>query len=725
MNHISALLSPRRLTLAILLALAASLTTHAQTIEMSPTDGPYGGTVVDVLLDRDGSLFAATAVGLFRSTDGGTTWEMNAFEGIDVRYLRRDSVGFVYAVTDSGLYRSGDGGARWSRTLTEYENVDDIAFHPNGTHFFIDNDGGELYRSTDAGGSWTLAYSSHWLFSSVITAAGDSTLYLNDMSGLMKSTDNGTTWCALVTKNFFTGDDEEPAFGEDENLVDALIAVGDGDTVLAAIADSTRLRGSCGESIDLPSHAGRTYLSFLRMSDGPILAGTHDRGILRSSDDGTTWSPATAVAAPVNDIINGESGDLIAGLGTHGIARIDAAGGDARIAPTGLTGLKVLALALDSTGSVMAATDAGVWRRSGSGEWTHLGVAGRIINSIEVAPDGTIYAGITSPGALARSFDGGTTWEIIAPSTWMAFADVGVLEAFDSHVLVARGGSVGTDIGFQGSPPQIFTIQRDSTTWVKGNTQRGGSAIRGGDGTLYASFGKGSGSSGKPAGLYLSTDDGITFTHLTALPSDRTYRLLRSPDNTLYALANDSALHRSDDAGVTWAPLESNLPDITSLPTTNSRNELYLLQNGTLYRSIDKGSFWEELDDDLPTALRATAVDRDGYLYAGGNGLRVYRSSTATSGVDDEKGMLASNAATIAPNPTGAEAELRLRLEERGAVTITVVDMTGKVHTEKRMMAEAGELLERIDLSSLPSGAYTVVVEQGEKRMENRIIVVR
>ena len=738
MNRLSALLSPRRTALAILLALAASLTTHAQTIEMNPTNGPYGGTVVDVLLDRDGSLFAATAVGLFRSTDDGESWEMNAFEGINVRYLRRDSVGFIYAGTDSGLYRSGDWGARWSRYLGEYGVIHDLAFHGNGSRFFA-IDEGSLYRSVDGGDTWNEVYFDQgWGFlHPTITTVGDSTLYVRDVWNLLRSTDNGETWCQTISAVTLSGISTGTAFPFGYfGAIDAFHPLHDGDSVLIGVADSTLIRAGCGHKDDddiddvLVTHSQPHYLSFIEGPEGSILAGTVSRGILRSMNRDTVWAPYIPATGEIYDMIYAGDGRLYAGVDARGVLRVPPGSTSGTYHNDGMTGMKLLSLSADSAGGMLAGTDGGVHRTTDGGrQWELVGLEEYDAGSIEVAPDGTIYVGTSNPGLLARSFDLGRTWETVSRGPMFSYESVAILEATDAGVIFSTSigyNIFGCDMWFF---PEVFRTDRESTDWVsvRSFTVQPVSMVRTPSSRLLASFdpvGASPPAPPTPTGLYISTDGGVTFTHSTALPPEHEYQLLASTDFTFYALSDDSTFYRSVNSGGEWAPVQTNLR-IAALPVANKRGELYLLQNRTLYRSIDKGSFWEEIDDDLPTALAVTAVDRDGYLYAGGDALRVYRSSMTTVGVDDDDRVSGLSALSVAPNPSEGEAELRFHLEERGEVQIRVVDMKGKVHLEKRMMAEKGELLERLDLSTLPSGAYTVVVEQGKKRMEKRILVVR
>jgi hypothetical protein len=107
-------------------------------------------------------------VGVFKSTDGGTSWQYltatNPDANADWRFVNRVAVhpqtGVVLAaVTNTsfvsgGIYRSADGGASWVRASTA--KALDIAFDPsNPANAVAGLDDGTIAYSGDAGASWT------------------------------------------------------------------------------------------------------------------------------------------------------------------------------------------------------------------------------------------------------------------------------------------------------------------------------------------------------------------------------------------------------------------------------------------------------------------------------------------------------------------------------------------------------------------------------------------
>ncbi|MEO0404902.1 MAG: hypothetical protein AAF193_08530, partial [Bacteroidota bacterium] len=113
----------------------------------------------------------APSGGLWRSYDGGYHWESNTD---DLPTLGVSSIGFdpsnpdiVYIGTgdrdanDSpgmGVFKSLDGGITWTPSNNGIENltVGDLAIDPNDTNILIAATSSGMYRSEDAGESWSL-----------------------------------------------------------------------------------------------------------------------------------------------------------------------------------------------------------------------------------------------------------------------------------------------------------------------------------------------------------------------------------------------------------------------------------------------------------------------------------------------------------------------------------------------------------------------------------------
>ncbi|MCZ7568566.1 MAG: endo alpha-1,4 polygalactosaminidase [Ardenticatenaceae bacterium] len=144
----------------------------------APTTGQPGGSSFTYALavDATGRVFAGTLLdGLWRSTDGGASWQRVLPEQSTIFHVTATS-GAVYTSTgDANLYRSTDGGEVWQR-LTNFSATDDGDEVPaQGMAIAVDpND------------------PAHLLFSLM------DTWHPADASpGIVASTDDGTSWAPL------------------------------------------------------------------------------------------------------------------------------------------------------------------------------------------------------------------------------------------------------------------------------------------------------------------------------------------------------------------------------------------------------------------------------------------------------------------------------------------------------------------------------------------------
>jgi len=134
--------------------------------------GDNGGNM-DSFQDIDmtnnaGTFFAATLVGLYRSTNNGATWSQ--VSSFDVRAISASSDGsIVYAATDAGIGQSGilkstDGGVTWGASVDVDEvlkfgqlTAHYIATSADGKYVVIGQRGRYLYESRNYGANFVKA----------------------------------------------------------------------------------------------------------------------------------------------------------------------------------------------------------------------------------------------------------------------------------------------------------------------------------------------------------------------------------------------------------------------------------------------------------------------------------------------------------------------------------------------------------------------------------------
>jgi len=389
------------------------------------------GRLVSATVDRNDpmALYAVTHTGLFRTTNGGDSWQRLAnlpaggtgLAGIavdpgDSRVLYAS----LTVPTVSGVYRSSDRGATWNRT-----NLQD----PTRTLLFDPSDDSRLFALTNAGLRVTTNRGQSWRrlapeiqFPShlAIDPADSNRLYLVSGGAVFYSSDGGETVTPV----------------HDANLVGNVgaIAVSESSVVLAGSAKGLYRSQDAGR-VWSPSDLGIREIDVRSLAIDPtnpavVFAGS-SQGIYESRDGGDSWnepvpgSPETNVVAidPTN-----RSTLYAAGRGVHKSTD----GGETweNKSPEGILDY-IAALVIDpSNPRRVFASNAKVFRSlDGTENWDVVMRAEDNVASyyyppsasaMAIAPSdsATVYAGgVTNDyadGFVSRSEDGGTGWSIPA-----------------------------------------------------------------------------------------------------------------------------------------------------------------------------------------------------------------------------------------------------------------------------------------------------------------------
>jgi len=100
--------------------------------------------------------------GIFKSTNGGTTWtQLASTNNDDFKYVNRlahhpDSTGVLYAVTRGAhVYKTTDGGITWVDKLTTASSAMDVRINPSNVARVVVGCGNDVYTSADWGNTWT------------------------------------------------------------------------------------------------------------------------------------------------------------------------------------------------------------------------------------------------------------------------------------------------------------------------------------------------------------------------------------------------------------------------------------------------------------------------------------------------------------------------------------------------------------------------------------------
>jgi hypothetical protein len=590
--------------------------------------GPTGGTVTAFATDPGAPaiVYAGTeAGGVYKSTDAGASWA-RASSGISIR-------------------RSFGG-----QQYVGYGRITALAVDPSGGgHVYAATNRGELFRSDDDGGTWTLVL------------------------------DLGNSRAVRPAVRTLAVDPVRPG------TVYALVLDDDIGRVLASDDDfaTTRTVDCCD-----------TFPSSLAVDPaGLLVVGTLGSGVEISADAGVTFTPAATPGSGTVTALTADpdSGDLYANAG--GNAYVSDDGGAAWDAVPALDGLRAMAFPatggpyalvlatiyrLDTTwdvvagspdagaiglsgGTLLAGTDLGVQRRPAAGSFAaaNAGLDAVQVGELVADPDDAdrLWAREQGGNRVLRSANGGTTWQSSTAGTgivrdleldpfdpaviYVATSD-GVMRSGDSGATwapfgPAKGGSVSASQKVEG---RVYAVAGSSglrrttdggATWqvVPGPWAGGGVS----DVVLVPTFSETVlVSSG--AGLYRSIDRGAHWARVQAAGGNIVWQP-GHPGHLL--LKNGVDLRESETGGATWTDISGRVPfaglgvpafdvvspNIAYLPSADPKRD------HALYRTTDGGLHWP-LWEPLVGAqqVRGVAVSGD-MLFATGYGSGVYQRSVA------------------------------------------------------------------------------------------------
>ncbi|HET9767857.1 MAG TPA: hypothetical protein VFS60_13460 [Thermoanaerobaculia bacterium] len=626
---------------AIALAIALSFVA-AESGAQGPTGwtlrGPFCRRPFGIAAPKAIAAPAYLAVGgsLFRGDQGWATWSQVG-EQLPTSYLSAvaaapQNAQLVYFApwNGGGVYRSSDGGETWSHVfLTLPDQLVEwltVPAAPAGTVFAIAPYSG-IYRSRDRGETWTdvsppEARPTNY-FGVVDHAVQPDRLMAHTLGGFWRSDDGGNrwrSWNAGLTATSLAG---PRVFAWAPTAPDVAF-VGSYSTLYRSD------RGGAWKRVGPMPVNQYGYVDALAAGPGrkPVLFAGQDgtrsytAGVARSSDGGRTWQASGLV------------GETVVGL-----SYLPASG---RV------------VALTERGAFYSSDLGRTWRRTGAGI-----AASDVLSITAVGSDRKVLvAGLERcPGGIARSPDGGATWQIqelrdagrvggsylseptaIAvapsrPSRVYAAAMDHVLRSDDAGITWAAHGfadsiSGGRAAGIAVHPtdPEIVFVAGQhglSRSRDGGRTWSGGlheypyndmSAVVF-DPTqpqrlLAASW---------YGGLTRSVDGGVSWEPIAGTEDLRIGVLAIDPHDANLVLGavlydDDLNLLRSDDGGAHWAPSNVGIEGtVRGLTFSANGAEVVAAGDGGVFRSADRGRTWQPVPGSPPA--RAILRQTNGTLH--------------------------------------------------------------------------------------------------------------
>jgi photosystem II stability/assembly factor-like uncharacterized protein len=588
---------------------APNVLTHQATTDESPglrgaplpadwqVLGPFGGDVGDVAVSPvDPAVVLAGLAppsgggGLFRSTDGGATWnEIATLTGTPVYDIEFTPAGVAYIGTQDGPWKSTDDGVSWADLdlgIGLNQQVLEITLDPidpdivwAGVGDALGGNANNVMVSFDAGASWNdrtpplptplggagIAIdpsAPNRMFAAFAGGFGGGSVWFSDDAGLSWVNRSGGLPGNPLNDVEFDGNRVLLTGGQLFGGQDVGLFSSDNDGVTWTALHDGSWPQLVFNDIEIDPN-----------NEDIILLAAEGTGVYRSVDDGATWAFSLggtgglstrdiAFAPGDSDVIflgnasvavwkSIDGGDTFA-QSSAGIGALDVFGVDAN--PNDPLD-RALAFQGQNNGGVYTSTDGGV-------TWELADLPGTRYNTVKYDFDGTLYAVSDGPTTIApeglyrRNPDG--TWDSIGPDQGGVFESELFPVVFDPDRPDVIW-TAGSDFGVAGFEPTVWLTDDNGATWTK---------------------------------VYEGAETGEDVLDLAIVDADTVLGGFID-----FADEQEGGVIRSDDYGTTWSPssngldLEAQIYDLEI-----AANLVYAADddagNGGLFVSNDAGLTW-------------------------------------------------------------------------------------------------------------------------------------
>ena len=603
--------------------------------------GPPGGDVISLVQapSEPARLYLGTVDGhIFSSGDEGRRWELVGRPGtrsdfvvqslaVDPRDAR-----VVYAAgwtldpaAGGGVFRSSDGGITWQAAGLAGHAVRAIALAPSAPETMVAGALDGVYRSRDSGRAWERispeAHADlHDLDSVAVDPHHPDVIYVGTSHLPWKTNDGGVHWAPI-----------HEGMIDDSDVMSIVVDRAHPARVFASACSGiyrSENSGALWRKIGgIPNTARRTHVIRLDPLRPQVLFAGTTEGLWRSTDGGGSWHRVTPPDWSINGLVVSERtpGRLILGTQKLGLLVSDDSGQTFRAANDGFNHRRVVSLALDAgqPARVLAvlagapepllATDDGgsTWKPLGpglrmeslrgiyaspGGWWAALErgglmrydtargawiAAGMLIGDIQppVEPSQPLLLKRRTPAPASAPKPQAGPRPLRAVVDDMAFAEDGWYAATEEALLVSRDQGAtwrAVPFGQLSLPTRSVRVSPDGRRlWVV--------SLR---------------------GIVYSLDAGLTWAWRD-LPVDAggALHLEAADESTFFAIGN-RALYISIDSGRTWRKAGNGLPQVPIQQVAVVAGTVFAaVQSGGIYYSRDRGSRWDRLEGSLADAF--------------------------------------------------------------------------------------------------------------------------
>jgi len=566
----------------------------------------YADSDIIYIATGDDDAGDSYSVGIFKSEDGGATWNPtglnpgNSPDSMNDIYIHPSNSNILWVATNNGVYKTINGGVFWTNVNgTQGLNIRDIKLKPGDPNTIYAASSSVLYRSTNGGDSFSITNfglpSSSGRLVIDVTPADANVVYVlsanssSGFQGIYKSTNSALSFTTQATSGT-VGD----IFESSQAWYDLAFAVSDNNaneiyTGVLNIWKSTNSGTNMTKvnSWNSPGSASYTHadIHLLRFYNGELFAGT-DGGFYKSSNNGNNFTDLTAgmqIGQFYKIAVSKQtSANMVGGLQDNGGFALNnntwqnyygADGMDTAVDPNNPN---LYYGFIQNGGGLYISNDAGA-SSSGSVGGPE---SGNWITPLAVNKEGVVYAGYSSLYKLCGSFEA-------------------VSSSFGSNISCLEIDDI--------NPDNIYVA-------------------------TYSNLSK-------------STDRGVNFNQVESFSSDITsIEVNNSNSDIVYVTTSgtNGKVMKSIDGGLTFSDITGSLPSITKNiikhQDFHSQHPLYVGTSLGVYRYDDTLGDWDLFENGLPNvAVTDLEINiNDSNITAATYGRGVWQSSIPTESISDE-----------------------------------------------------------------------------------------
>jgi photosystem II stability/assembly factor-like uncharacterized protein len=433
--------------------------------------------------------YGSPSVPVMKSTDGGATW--SDLSGLPTSGVNRTAIGvtpananYIYALMSQssgsgfyGLYRSTDAGSTWTLMSSSpnilglnsdgsstggqgwYDLCIDVS-QTNANEIYCG--GINLWKSTNGGTNWiylrNFIYPIHVDQHDLWFAPGTNRLYVGNDGGVYRSTYSGNYWSWISSGLAITQFYRIGTSKTNANLV------------IGGTQDNGTKMISTGTWSD--EYGGDGMECIIDHSNANVMYGELYYGAIRkSTDGGSSWSPVTTPSsgAWVTPFIMDATNASLIFVGYENVYKSTNGGSNwTQISSFGGDNLTVLHSAPSNANYIYASTGKTTLQRTTSGgvSWTELGLpSSKTLTYMAIHPTDPLkiwatFSGYDSDQKVYSSTDGGATWTNISGTGQLPNVPVNTIvyqKDYNNRLYI------GTDVG-------VYCKDDNSGGWVDYST---------------------------------------------------------------------------------------------------------------------------------------------------------------------------------------------------------------------------------------------------------------